>query len=206
MDVIVDRRQQPRGKNLGNRQRFVQRARRQIRQAIKESLQDRRIADAERGETVSIPRDEIHEPEFVLDPRSGRREHVLPGNREYVEGDEIERPEGGGGGRAGSNDGEGEDSFTFELSRDEFLDVFFEDLELPDMVKARVASARAAQPPRRRWSSCSPSAPTRSGPRRCRRRSSSRSHTRSTSRIRPGRSRPTWSARSIFAAASRRAA
>jgi len=148
MDVIVDRRQQPRGKNLGNRQRFVQRARRQIRQAIKESLQDRRIADAERGETVSIPRDEIHEPEFVLDPRSGRREHVLPGNREYVEGDEIERPEGGGGGRAGSNDGEGEDSFTFELSRDEFLDVFFEDLELPDMVKARVASARAAQPQR----------------------------------------------------------
>ncbi len=149
MDVIVDRRQQPRGKNLGNRQRFVQRARAQIRQAIKDSLKDRRIADSERGETVSIPRDDIHEPDFALDPRTGRREHVLPGNREYVEGDEIERPGGGAAsGRAGSNEGEGEDSFTFELSRDEFLDIFFEDLELPDMVKARVASERVSLPQR----------------------------------------------------------
>ena len=60
MDPIIDRRQQARGKNLGNRQRFVQRARAQIRQAIRETLKDRRIADSDRGETVSIPRDEIH--------------------------------------------------------------------------------------------------------------------------------------------------
>jgi len=74
---------------------------------------------------------------------------VLPGNREFVEGDEIERPGGGAGAGGGSgNDGDGEDSFTFELSRDEFLDIFFEDLELPEMVKARVASERAALPQR----------------------------------------------------------
>ena len=149
MDVIVDRRQHAGGKNVGNRQRFVERARAQIRHAIKESLKDRRIADSDRGETVSIPRDDIHEPGFTHDARTGRREHVLPGNREFVEGDRIDRPEGGGGrGGGGSADGDGEDSFTFELSRDEFLDIFFEDLELPDMVKARVASERAALPQR----------------------------------------------------------
>lgn len=150
MDQIFDRRQQARGKNLGNRQRFVQRARAQIRQAIRESLKDRRVADSDRGETVSIPRDEIHEPEFAQDRRAGQREHVLPGNREFIEGDHVERPSGGGGGggRDGSPDGDGEDSFTFQLSRDEFLDIFFEDLELPEMVKAKVASERSARPQR----------------------------------------------------------
>ena len=145
MDAIVDRRQHPKGKNLGNRQRFVQRARAHIRNAVKENLKQRKVTESERGETVSIPRDDVHEPEFVPDSKAGRREHVLPGNREFVEGDRIARPpSGGGGGDEGSAGGEGEDAFTFQLSRDEFLDIFFEDLELPDLVKARVASEHAA--------------------------------------------------------------
>lgn len=150
MDAIVDRRQQPRGRNLGNRQRFVRRARSHIRNAIRENLRSRGVTDAEQGGTVSIPRDEVHEPEFVQDPRAGRREHVLPGNREFVEGDRLPRPGsgGGGGGREGSDTGEGEDAFTFELTRTEFLDILFEDLALPDMVKARIAREAATTPRR----------------------------------------------------------
>jgi len=149
MDSIVDRRQHPRGKNLGNRQRFLHRARSHIRHAIKENLKGRGIRDSESGETVSIPRDDVHEPEFVQDARAGRREHVLPGNREFVEGDRIARPpSGGGSGAEGSPDGEGEDAFTFELSRDEFLEIFFEDLELPDLVKGRIAAETSAIPER----------------------------------------------------------
>lgn len=141
MDAIVDRRQQPRGRNLGNRQRFVRRARSHIRNAIRENLKSRGMTDAEQGGTVSIPRDEVHEPEFAQDPRAGRREYVLPGNREFVEGDRLPRPRSGSGdyGREGSNTGEAEDAFTFELTRTEFLDILFEDLALPDMVKTRIA-------------------------------------------------------------------
>jgi len=148
MDSIVDRRQHPKGKNLGNRQRFVQRARGRIRSAVKENLKQRGVTDSERGETVSIPRDDVHEPGFVPDASAGRREYVLPGNREFVEGDRIARPQGGGGGggQEGSAEGEGEDAFTFQLSRDEFLDIFFEDLELPDLVKSRVAAENASVP------------------------------------------------------------
>ena len=150
MDAIVDRRQQPSGSNLGNRQRFLRRARSHIRRAVKENLKDRGVTDAEQGGSVSIPRDEVHEPELVQDRNAGAREHVLPGNREFVEGDRIQRPESasGGGGQEGSATGEGEDDFTFELSRDEFLDVFFEDLELPDLVKARVAQEWSSEPQR----------------------------------------------------------
>ena len=44
---------------------------------------------------------------------------------------------GGGGGKA-SNDGGGEDDFVFQLSREEFLNVFFDDLALPNLVKTQL--------------------------------------------------------------------
>ncbi len=48
---------------------------------------------------------------------------------------------GGGGSGKGkaSKDGEGEDDFVFNLSREEFLDVFFDDLALPNLVKTQLA-------------------------------------------------------------------
>ena len=68
-----------------------------------------------------------------------------PGNKEYLRGDEIPRPNGGEGqgGREGSPDGSGEDAFEFTLSKDEFLDMFFEDLELPDLVKKSLKDTTA---------------------------------------------------------------
>ncbi|MBX6376321.1 MAG: YeaH/YhbH family protein, partial [Acetobacteraceae bacterium] len=61
------------------------------------------------------------------------------GNKEYVEGQTIPRPPagGGGGGSEGSPDGGGEDAFRFALTHEEFLDLFLEDLELPDLAKRR---------------------------------------------------------------------
>jgi uncharacterized protein len=69
----------------------------------------------------------------------------LPGNKEYIAGDTIQRPPSGGGGSGseGSPDGEGEDDFRFALSREEFVDLFLEDLELPDLAKRRVVNAEA---------------------------------------------------------------
>ena len=86
-----------------------------------------------------------------MNPRSGGassggiRDHLLPGNKEYIAGDTIQRPPSGGGGSGseGSPDGEGEDDFRFALSRDEFVDLFLEDLELPDLAKRRVVNADA---------------------------------------------------------------
>ncbi|WP_163778832.1 DUF444 family protein, partial [Proteus mirabilis] len=70
---------------------------------------------------------------------SGRRDHILPGNKEFVAGDRLPKPSGqGGGGGSGkgpAGSGGGDDDFRFVLSREEFLDLFFEDLELPDLIK-----------------------------------------------------------------------
>src|SRR6202042_1613120 len=97
------------------------------------------------GGEVVLPSQGVHEPQFRRSSNGGFRDHLLPGNKEYVAGDTIPRPRGGegGGGSEGSPDGEGQDDFRFALSRDEFVDLFLEDLELPDLAKRRVVSAEA---------------------------------------------------------------
>ena len=142
---IVDRRLNPSGKNLANRQRFMRRAKSQIRKAVHESAGSRSIKDADEGGEVVLPAQGVHEPSFRRSGSGGIRDHLLPGNKEYIAGDTIQRPPGGDGGSGseGSADGDGEDDFRFALSRDEFVDLFLEDLELPDLAKRRVVNAEA---------------------------------------------------------------
>ena len=137
---VIDRRLNPGGKSLVNRQRFLRRARSLVQRAVRDSLKDRSIKDIDQEGEVSIVRKGVHEPTLHRTGTGGDREHIFPGNKEYVEGDKIPRPPGGegqgGGSEAGT--GEGEDEFRFVLTREEFLDLFLEDLELPDLAKKRL--------------------------------------------------------------------
>ncbi len=137
---IIDRRLNPKGKNIGNRQRFIRRARAEITKVVQEASSRRNVADIGQGDRVVIPSHGLKEPVFRNAQTGGTRNHVLPGNKEYVPGDKLPRPPGGGGrgGREGSPDGGGEDEFQFVLSRQEFVDLFLEDLELPELVKKQV--------------------------------------------------------------------
>ncbi len=146
---IIDRRLNPKEKSLGNRQRFLRRAKEEIRNAVNESLKRRKVTETESGEKIRIRAKSLHEPSFGLG-RDGERDFVLPGNSDYVVGDTIPKPpEGrGGGGSAGSPDGYGEDDFVFTLSKEEFLDLFFEDLKLPNLVKTKLKDTRSPTPVR----------------------------------------------------------
>lgn len=135
MTEIIDRRENPRHKSAVNAQRFTKRYKEMVREAVADAAGKGKIADIGKDGSVSIPAKGIHEPTF-RHGKGGRRDIVLPGNKEYVTGDQIKRPEGGdGGGSQASKDGEGEDAFRFRLSREEFLDYFLADLKLPDMVR-----------------------------------------------------------------------
>ena len=141
MSEIIDRRANGRRKSAGNQQRFLKRYRAQVREAVARAVAQRRIADTDKGGNVTIPSRDLAEPSFSFGP-GGRRERVLPGNREFVTGDRVPRPQGGGGGGGSgqaSDSGESEDAFTFALTREEFLEFFFEDMELPDLVKTQLA-------------------------------------------------------------------
>ena len=140
---IVDRRLNPGGKSLPNRQRFLRRVKDVAQRAVRESAREKDIKDLGKDGRISVPGDGVREPRFSRQPGTGHQDYILPGNKTYVEGDRIERPPGGGGGGGSGEGGEGgensEDAFHFVLTREEFLDLFLEDLELPDLAKRRLA-------------------------------------------------------------------
>jgi len=138
---IVDRRLNPSSKSLENRQRFLRRAKALVQGAVKKTSQGRDIKDVLEGGEVSIPLDGMTEPRFRRE--GGTRDMVLPGNKKFVEGDMLPRSGKGGGRPSGAGEGDGEDSFRFVLSRDEFVDLFLEDLELPDLAKRKLAEAES---------------------------------------------------------------
>lgn len=146
MHHFIDRRQNPKGKSLGNRQRFLKRTRHHLREMVNQAMKRRSVRDIENGEAVTIPTKTVDEPQFTLSSATGRRRRVFPGNKEFVVGDKIRRPSGGGGaGRRGAADGGGEDGFRFVLTREEFLDILFDELELPDLVKTDLTEVRQAR-------------------------------------------------------------
>ncbi len=141
MSQFIDRRLNGKNKSSVNRQRFIERYKNQIKEAVSESISKRSIKDMDKGEQINIPTKDTSEPFFHHD-HGGKRDLVHPGNKTFNRGDKIQRPQGGSGkgnGTQASDSGIGDDGFAFQLSREEFLELFFEDLALPDLVKRDIA-------------------------------------------------------------------
>lgn len=150
MSIVVDRRLNDRNKSAVNRQRFLRRYKEQIKKSVSDIVGRRSITDMEKGGEVNIPTKDISEPSFRHGP-GGNRELVHAGNKQFQAGDRLPRPEGGGGPGSGSGEGEGgesQDSFTFALSREEFMSLFFDDMELPHLVRTMLGEVRDSKPQR----------------------------------------------------------
>jgi uncharacterized sporulation protein YeaH/YhbH (DUF444 family) len=118
LTYLIDRRLQGKNKSAVNRERFLRRYKAQIKDAVGRAIKGRSITDIENGEKVSIPVKDVNEPHFG---------HARSGGG------------GSGRGKAGNSDQTTEDDFIFELTREEFMNYFFEDLELPNMIKTQLA-------------------------------------------------------------------
>ena len=138
---IVDRRLDSKHKSSVNRGRFIERFKGQIRKAVSDAINKRGIRDIDNGEKIGIAGKDIEEPQFAHGS-GGVWETVRPGNDRFSSGEQVDRPRGGsagrGGGKAGK-DGESLDDFMFALTREEFLDIFFDELALPNLVKQHLA-------------------------------------------------------------------
>lgn len=144
MSQFIDKRLNGKNRSAVNRQRFIKRFKLQIKDAVSNAIKKRSITDIENGEQIIIPSKDINEPKIHHGP-GGKREFALPGNKEYLPGDKIQRQKSGGGGgddSQASNEGEGADDFTFYLTKEEFLNIFFDDLALPDLVKTKLAQVK----------------------------------------------------------------
>src|SRR6516225_4219782 len=142
LQQIIDRRLSGKNKSVGNRERFLRRHKEQIREAGRRARDGRGMRDLGKGEDGHSPKRDLSQPVFGHG-QGGKREAVHPGNSEYVTGDRIKRPEGGGGGGGGgsqaSDSGEGDDDFVFHLTKEEFMQAFFDDLALPNLTRTQLA-------------------------------------------------------------------
>ena len=164
MTHLIDRRLNDRGKSAVNRERFLRRYKTQIRKPVRRWSASASSRTWSSGGEVRVRKKDISEPTFNFG-RGGDREHVLPGNREYVAGDHIPRPEGGGGGGGDASeggDGDTQDEFVFSLSREEFMQIFFDDLELPRLARTEFGTAEHSR-------ACARASPRRACRRTCRR-------------------------------------
>lgn len=142
MSYLIDRRLNGKNKSTVNRQRFLRRYRKHIKKAVSNAVSNRSITEIEKGEQISISNQDIEEPIFGHGP-GGKRSVIHPGNKEFVAGDKMPRPKGGGsgGGNQASDSGEGMDDFVFQITQEEFLDFMFDDLELPNLVRRQLAGS-----------------------------------------------------------------
>lgn len=148
MTQIIDRRKNTKGKSTENRKKFLNRVKGAIKEQLphiiaKKSIKDLGNPNGGGGKIIISKNKTVSEPNFRNGP-DGKKDYVLPGNKKFVPGDSLDKPpkngSGNGRGREGSPDGIGEDDFIVELSQKEFLDYFFEDLELPNLVKKNLAN------------------------------------------------------------------
>lgn len=139
--TIVDQRTNPKGKNLPNRQRFINRQKDAIRDAVRRKITETGIEDLAQQGSKRIKLRQVGTKEPIFHHQQGGvSEGVLPGNKKFSKGDTLPRPRGGGGGgKEGSPDGDGENDFEFNVSRDEFLNIIFEGMEIPNIVKKALA-------------------------------------------------------------------
>lgn len=139
--IITDRRLTGKDKSVKNRHRFLQKVKQDIKKVVKDNIIDGKIEDIIGKKTykVSVKRGSIYEPDLIFKKGTGNTKRIHVGNKEFVKGDLVPKPEGGGEGQSGaSNSGEGEDDFTFILTQDEFINLFFEDMALPRLFKAKL--------------------------------------------------------------------
>jgi len=143
--TIIDRRPAGKGKSTVNRRKFLKRVRGQVRDAVKEIIRDGNIGDIVDGKQkkIRVPGKGLEQP-TIHHSEGGIHDYVIPGNKKYVQGDREERPQSGDGGDGGSTasdeEGTSEDGFVFSLTHKEFLELFFEGLELPDLVKKNITT------------------------------------------------------------------
>lgn len=134
--AVIDARPVSRDKTAADRQRFIHRAKNQIKEAVKKAIEGGSIKNLENGR-IQVPIKGLTEPTFKRDGNTGIKDKIYTGNDKFIKGDSLPREKGSGSkdDGEGSPDGEGEDGFVFNLTKDEFLEFFFQDLDLPDMVK-----------------------------------------------------------------------
>lgn len=134
--TIIDKRSAGKNKSVGNRQKFLKRYKSRIKRSVDNIADTKGITDILKDRKITIDQDEIDEPNFNYDMSKGNREVIFTGNKSLKKGDKIyQPPKDEEAGTDASDSGEGLDEFSFTLTKEEFLELYFSDMALPDFIK-----------------------------------------------------------------------
>jgi hypothetical protein len=138
--ILIDRRKAGQGKSSENRQKLIKRIKSFIKSSVPQNIGQGGVSGtkAKSDSPVKVAGTALEEPWFAY-ANDGQQTAVIIGNTEYQRGDKVRIPEddeGGAGGKGGPGEN-GEDEFIVNIARGEFLDLFFEDCELPNLVNEK---------------------------------------------------------------------
>lgn len=136
MSIIIDKRQSGKNPEAGNRKRFLDRCKDGLRDLVEKAVDNGKIKDIGKKDTKVRDADlgdALDEPSFSNNRNTGAPKRVFTNNRKYRAGDRVPVPSGGSGGGNKATDEVG--SFSYTLSKKEFLEILFEDMALPNYIK-----------------------------------------------------------------------
>ena len=137
MSNLVDRTSERDVSTDSSRAKFIKRYKANIKKQLRQNIRTKGIKDIKNNRSVTVEGDTLQEPSFTQDPKTGKRSYVRPGNTKYHKGHKInkqaiKRAKGKG---QGGNEKQEEGNFKFKLTKEEFLEILFEDMELPNYIK-----------------------------------------------------------------------
>lgn len=144
MAIIVDKRLMPKNQTINSRKRFIEKYKDSIKNRVKDIVINESMKGIIKGDKkIKIKVGDLDEPDISIEHGTGKEDRVYIGNKRFQRNQKVNRPDKGGKGkgRSGSNQGGGEDDFEFVLTEKEFMELFFDDLELPELVKKQYESS-----------------------------------------------------------------
>jgi uncharacterized sporulation protein YeaH/YhbH (DUF444 family) len=140
--ILIDRRKSGKGKSTPNRQKLIKRIKYFVKTSTPQNIGKQGGITGNSGMSsggsspIKVAGKALEEPFFCYGLQDAKT-LVLIGNTEYDRGDEIHISEEERQGRGGGQGEGGEDDFVVNIARDEFLDLYYEDCELPNLVHER---------------------------------------------------------------------
>ncbi len=144
MATLVDKRKFGKDKAALNRHKFMKRYKEVIKANISNIITRGSIKDFSFKDKKITLEKSLSIPWFSFDGDQSVQVHINSGNDRYKTGDRISKDLESitqALSRLMNGDGdEGTDDFDFLLTQDEFMDLFFEELALPDMLKQSISN------------------------------------------------------------------
>ena len=140
MTVFRKHSDQKSDRSAGDRARHKQLVREKVKEGIADIVAEESIIGKSRDKIIKIPIKGIKEYQFIYGNNNGKG--VAQGKGEEAVGDVLEKRKQQGESDGSPGQGEGDDIYETEITLEDAINLIFEDLELPEIDRKKIASIK----------------------------------------------------------------